>query len=247
MKLIPLLLALSVSSAVTAKTTTLLCETQVTAIAGVSRGGATKDANRSTWSVVVDSDQNGRVSNVTLDNASKEFAQNGDLLRFKSDFVKSLEIDTRNLQARITITGFDTAEQGICKVVSTTSAAAPVPVSTSTSFLSSTVSATDSAPKKLPSNDQKAVVLNEVQTTNTEGFKDYVSQVRGTLLAFGGLILVKGGNGASTDGFKSVGSVAVIEFPSRTKALQWYESADYQRILKNANASSTYRIFSVEE
>jgi hypothetical protein len=55
-----------------------------------------------------------------LDNDEKEFELKGDLLKFKAKLIFSLEINLKTARARTTITGFDTREQGGCKVVSKT-------------------------------------------------------------------------------------------------------------------------------
>ena len=110
-------------SAVThAKTTTLLCETLAAAKAAPFSGSgsqyATTDANYSTWGVSVETNEEGKIVRVTLDNEDKEFTVSGDLLKFRAKLINSLEINLKTGRARTTVTGFDTREQGACKVVS---------------------------------------------------------------------------------------------------------------------------------
>lgn len=114
----------SIAAVTHAKTTSLLCETMATAKAapfsGVGSQHATTDANYSTWSVSVETDEGGKIVRVTLDNEDKEFTLNGDLLRFRAKLINSLEINLKTGRARTTVSGFDTREQGACKVVSRT-------------------------------------------------------------------------------------------------------------------------------
>ena len=95
--------------------------------------------------------------------------------------------------------------------------------------------------------EPKALVVNEIQITDAEKYKEYSSQVAATLLPYGGVSVVRGGNGTVLSGPELAGRVAIVEFPSRAKAMEWHESSDYQRILKIRNASSTSRVYIVDK
>lgn len=95
--------------------------------------------------------------------------------------------------------------------------------------------------------EPKALVVNEIQVTDAEKFKEYTSQVPATLLPYGGVFVVRGGNGVILSGSELAGRLVIVEFPSRAKAMEWHESADYQRIQKIRNASSTSRVYIVDE
>jgi len=105
-----------------AKTTALLCETLAVAKGPYTTGPGSeftkRDASYSTWSVVIETDESGKVIKVTLDDDVKEFSVKGDFIKFKSKLLMSLEINIKTGRARTTITGFDTREQGGCKVIS---------------------------------------------------------------------------------------------------------------------------------
>ena len=109
-----------------AKTTSLLCETFASAQSPIAAGqGFTvphtgRDASYSTWSVSIETDDDGKIKKVFLDNDEKEYELKGDLLKFKAKLIFSLEINLKTARARTTLTGFDTREQGGCKVVSKT-------------------------------------------------------------------------------------------------------------------------------
>lgn len=107
-----------------AKTTNLLCETMAASQAQVAPGPAGqytgRDASYSSWGVSIETDEDGKIKQVLLDNDSKEFEVKGDLLKFRAKLIFSLEINLKSGRARTTVTGFDTREQGGCKVVSKT-------------------------------------------------------------------------------------------------------------------------------
>lgn len=105
-----------------AKTTSLMCETMAASQSPVTFGPGSqytgRDASYSTWSIVIDTDDTGKITKVTLDDTDKEFEVKGDLLKLRGKLLTSLEVNVRTGRARTTITGFDTKEQGVCKVVS---------------------------------------------------------------------------------------------------------------------------------
>jgi hypothetical protein len=105
-----------------AKTTSLLCETLAAGQSPLTTGPGSqftgRDASYSTWSVSIETDDDGKIVKVFLDNDEKEFELKGDLLKFRSKLIFSLEINIKTGRARTTISGFDTREQGGCKVIS---------------------------------------------------------------------------------------------------------------------------------
>ncbi|HEX9447488.1 MAG TPA: DUF1330 domain-containing protein, partial [Dongiaceae bacterium] len=62
-------------------------------------------------------------------------------------------------------------------------------------------------------------------------FDEYRAQVIPTIEAFGGRFLVRGGKFTVLEGNMPHRRVAVLEFPSRQIAEDWYHSPAYQRIL----------------
>jgi uncharacterized protein (DUF1330 family) len=73
----------------------------------------------------------------------------------------------------------------------------------------------------------------------------YMREIDATLAPFAGRFIVHGGGLDALEGEWDC-DVVVIEFPSRTAALQWYESADYQRILPLRTTHSTSVVAIVE-
>ena len=86
----------------------------------------------------------------------------------------------------------------------------------------------------------KAYVITQRTLTNPDRFiKEYGSKVKATLKEFGGRFLVHGGEISYQEG-ESIGDFnAVVEFPSRTAALAWESSSQYQAILKGRTENST--------
>jgi uncharacterized protein (DUF1330 family) len=62
-------------------------------------------------------------------------------------------------------------------------------------------------------------------------FSEYRAQVMPTIEAHGGRFLVRGGTFTVLEGEMPFTRVAVLEFPSRQAAEDWYHSPAYQRIL----------------
>ncbi|MBK8160669.1 MAG: DUF1330 domain-containing protein [Rhodospirillaceae bacterium] len=62
-------------------------------------------------------------------------------------------------------------------------------------------------------------------------FEIYRSQVMPTINAFGGKFLVRGGKFTTLEGEMPFERIAMLEFPSRQIAEDWYNSPEYQRIL----------------
>ncbi len=77
----------------------------------------------------------------------------------------------------------------------------------------------------------KAYVI-AVETAHDEAmFAEYRKQVPGTLAAFGGQFIARGGNLTVLEGQWEHPRTVIIEFPSRESAEGWYRSADYQKII----------------
>lgn len=58
----------------------------------------------------------------------------------------------------------------------------------------------------------------------------YMREIDATLEPFGGEFIVHGGHIEAVEG-QWDGTLVIIRFPDRESAVQWYASADYQRIL----------------
>lgn len=66
---------------------------------------------------------------------------------------------------------------------------------------------------------------------NPEMFEQYRKQVMPTIEAHGGRFVVRGGKFTVLEGDKPGERIALLEFPSRQAAEDWYHSPAYQKIL----------------
>ena len=64
-----------------------------------------------------------------------------------------------------------------------------------------------------------------------DGYDRYRGQVMPTLEPFGGRFLVRGGAFTTIEGEMPFERIAVLEFPSRGAAEDWYQSPAYQAVL----------------
>lgn len=69
-------------------------------------------------------------------------------------------------------------------------------------------------------------------------FEQYRSQVMPTIEAYKGRFLIRGGAFTALEGEMPYQRIAVLEFPSREAAENWYHSPEYQRILPLRTAAS---------
>jgi uncharacterized protein (DUF1330 family) len=87
----------------------------------------------------------------------------------------------------------------------------------------------------------KGYIIAELTATNPgPAFEEYREKVLGTVEAFGGHFLVRGGDPKLLEGDHPEGRAVIIEFESFDRAMAWYNSAEYQKILplRLSNAAS---------
>jgi uncharacterized protein (DUF1330 family) len=78
----------------------------------------------------------------------------------------------------------------------------------------------------------KGYIIAELTVTRPGPvFDKYREKVLGTVEAFGGRFLVRTADPKLLEGEQPTGRVVVIEFDSPDRALAWYNSVDYQKIL----------------
>ena len=74
-------------------------------------------------------------------------------------------------------------------------------------------------------------IVYERRLHDPQMFDEYRKQVMPTIEAHGGKFLVRGGKFTTLEGEMPFERIAVLEFPSRKAAEDWYNSAAYQKIL----------------
>ena len=80
--------------------------------------------------------------------------------------------------------------------------------------------------------------VGHITVTDMEGYKEYAAQVPATIAAHGGKYLVRGGECKDVEGSMGHDRHVVLEFPTREALEGWYNSPEYQKILKIRLANS---------
>ncbi len=92
----------------------------------------------------------------------------------------------------------------------------------------------------------KAYVI-AAETVNDEAMFDlYRKEVPATLVPFGGQLVVRGGKLTVLEGQWPHPRCVIIEFPSRSAAQDWYESAEYRQIISLRHMSSVGNLIIVD-
>ena len=77
----------------------------------------------------------------------------------------------------------------------------------------------------------KGYFFAEIHVVDQENYEGYRQRVGATIVAFGGRFLVRGGDPRVLEGSEPSGRVAVLEFDSPERAMEWYNSPEYQAVL----------------
>jgi uncharacterized protein (DUF1330 family) len=89
-----------------------------------------------------------------------------------------------------------------------------------------------------------AYLIAEVSVHDAAAFEEYRKLVPATIAAYGGRYVVRGGASETVEGSWQPKRLIVLEFPTMARAKEWYNSADYQKILPlRTRASSTNAVF----
>jgi uncharacterized protein (DUF1330 family) len=91
-----------------------------------------------------------------------------------------------------------------------------------------------------------AYVIAEIEITDPAAYEDYRKQVPGVIAKYGGKYVVRGGKVEALEGGWSPKRVAVVEFPSMERALQFYRSPEYAPLLKIRQKASRGKLVIVE-
>src|SRR4051812_38758803 len=89
-------------------------------------------------------------------------------------------------------------------------------------------------------------IIAEVQVTDPERYEEYRRQVEGTIAAYGGKYLVRGGKSEGLEGDSPKGRLVVIEFDSYDRAKAWYDSQEYAGPKSLRQDTSTGRVILVD-
>jgi uncharacterized protein (DUF1330 family) len=77
----------------------------------------------------------------------------------------------------------------------------------------------------------KGYIIAELVVSNSEGYQEYREKVPAVIAQYGGRYLVRAGDSKVLEGAGECGRMVVLEFDSPERALEWYNSPEYQAIL----------------
>jgi uncharacterized protein (DUF1330 family) len=89
-------------------------------------------------------------------------------------------------------------------------------------------------------------IIAEVQVTDPERYEEYRRQVEGTIAAYSGKYLVRGGQAEALEGDAPRGRLVVLEFASFEQARAWYDSQEYAGPKALRQQTSTGRVILVD-
>ena len=92
----------------------------------------------------------------------------------------------------------------------------------------------------------KGYVIGLVDVHNPEAYKEYSALVPGSLEPYGGHFIARGGQHQFLEGDIAANRVVLIEFDSYEKALEWYNSDNYQVVKLKRLAASKGHIIVVQ-
>ena len=92
----------------------------------------------------------------------------------------------------------------------------------------------------------KAYIVVDVNVTNPTLYEDYKKLTPASLVPFDGKFIVRGGVAEILEGEWQPGRFVVIEFPSKQKAKEWWDSALYAPAKALRQATSKTNMILVE-
>jgi uncharacterized protein (DUF1330 family) len=92
----------------------------------------------------------------------------------------------------------------------------------------------------------KAYVVAAETINDSAMFDVYRKEIPATIVPFGGQFVARGGNLTVVEGEWPHPRLVIIEFPSRTAAEDWYQSAEYRKIISLRLKSSVGNLVIVD-
>ena len=91
-----------------------------------------------------------------------------------------------------------------------------------------------------------AFMIAEITVNDPQLFAEYGKGVPGTIAAYGGKYLVRGGAVEAREGGWVPKRVVVLEFPTMERAHTWYASAEYKPLLAMRLKAAQSKVIFVE-
>ncbi len=91
-----------------------------------------------------------------------------------------------------------------------------------------------------------AYAIVRATITDAERFKDYVARTPALLEKYGAKFLARGGDVITLEGDAENRRIVLIEYPSKEKALEFYNSTEYEELLVIMKESGTREFILVD-
>jgi uncharacterized protein (DUF1330 family) len=91
-----------------------------------------------------------------------------------------------------------------------------------------------------------AYVIADVDVTNQQGYDDYRSRTLATAEKFGGRFIARGGATEVKEGTWQPHRLIMLQFADLDTARRWYDSPEYQAIIKYRTDASNTNLVLVE-
>ena len=91
-----------------------------------------------------------------------------------------------------------------------------------------------------------AYVISEVEPRDRAAMETYRALAAQSIAQYGGRYIVRGGAAELVEGGPSLKTLVIVEFPSMTRAREWYASAEYAEALKVRQTALERRLVFVE-
>jgi uncharacterized protein (DUF1330 family) len=89
-------------------------------------------------------------------------------------------------------------------------------------------------------------VIADVEVLDPVVFEEYRARVSGTIAAYDGRYLVRGGATETREGDWSPNRLIVLEFPSLARAREWFDSPEYRPLIALRQRSARTKIVIAE-
>jgi uncharacterized protein (DUF1330 family) len=91
-----------------------------------------------------------------------------------------------------------------------------------------------------------AYVLVEISVHNTQEYEEYKKLSLPSLAPFNGKFIVRGGHSVTLEGDWHPERIVVLEFPTKEKALEWWNSEIYAKAKSIRQRTASTRMIVVE-
>lgn len=91
-----------------------------------------------------------------------------------------------------------------------------------------------------------AYVIANVDVTDAAAYEEYRAKVPGTIAAYGGRYLARGGTSEVLEGEWTPNRLVILEFPSMARLKEWYRSPEYRPLLEIRKKTTRSRVLVVE-